>query len=206
MRFCFCIPVGIFLLLVLFPSPAPASVADRILAVVNREVIALSDAQKYREVFLEKRDADDSAALKELIDQALLLAEARKLEILPPSDDEIARVYKKLRLRFGRPETFDLLKTRLALTDDEIEEQIKRQLLIHKLIEQRIHFFVFVTPEEIEAYYQDHPGEFKNQTPEEARKAIQEIRTAEKAQLKLKDYLDRLRAKANIRINHPLPE
>ena len=206
MRFCFCIPIGLFLLLVLFPSPAPASVADRILAVVNREVIALSDAQKYREVFLEKRDADDADALKELIDQALLLAEARKLEILPPSDDEIARVYKKLRLRFGRPETFDLLKTRLALTDDEIEEQIKRQLLIHKLIEQRIHFFVFVTPEEIEAYYQDHPGEFKNQTPEEARKAIQEIRTAEKAQLKLKDYLDRLRAKANIRINHPLPE
>ncbi|HEY5594879.1 MAG TPA: hypothetical protein VIL61_06955 [Nitrospiria bacterium] len=192
--------------MVLFPSPAPAIVADRILAVVNREVIALSDAQKYREVFLEKRDADDADALKELIDQALLLAEARKLEILPPSDDEIARVYKKLRLRFGRPETFDLLKTRLALTDDEIEEQIKRQLLIHKLIEQRIHFFVFVTPEEIEAYYQDHPGEFKNQTPEEARKAIQEIRTAEKAQLKLKDYLDRLRAKANIRINHPLPE
>ena len=206
MRFCFCMPIGLFLLLVLFPSPAPASVADRILAVVNREVIALSDVQKYREVFLEKRDADDADALKELIDQALLLAEARKLEILPPSDDEIARVYKKLRLRFGRPETFDLLKTRLALTDDEIEEQIKRQLLIHKLIEQRIHFFVFVTPEEIEAYYQDHPGEFKNQTPEEARKAIQEIRTAEKAQLKLKDYLDRLRAKANIRINHPLPE
>jgi hypothetical protein len=192
--------------LVLFPSPAPAIVADRILAVVNREVIAFSDAQKYREVFLEKRDADDSAALKELMDQTLLLAEARKLEILPPSDDEIARVYKNLRLRFGRPETFELLKTRLALTDAEIEEQIKRQLLIHKLIEQRIHFFVFVTPEEIESYYQDHPGEFKNQTPEAARKAIQDIRTAEKAQLKLKDYLDRLRAKANIRINRPLPE
>lgn len=206
MRFCFCIPIGLFLLLVLFPSPAPAIVADRILAVVNREVIALSDVQKYREVFLEKRDADDSAALKELIDQALLLAEAGKLEILPPSEDEIARVYKKLRLRFGRLETFELLKTRLALTDDEIEEQIKRQLLIHKLIEQRIHFFVFVTPEEIEGYYQDHPDEFKNQTPEAARKAIQEIRTAEKAQLKLKDYLDRLRAKANIRINRPLPE
>ena len=199
-------PIGLFLLLILFPATSPAIVADRILAVVDREVIALSDIQKYREVFLKKRDADDSAALEEIIDQTLLLAEARKLEILPPPDDEIARVYKKLRMRFGRPETFELLKTRLALTDDEIKERIKQQLLIDKLIEQRIHFFVFVTPAEIEAYYQEHPGEFKNQTQEAARKAIQEIRTAEKAQLKLKGYLDRLRAKANIRINRPLPE
>ncbi|MEK6683657.1 MAG: hypothetical protein AABY46_03265, partial [Nitrospirota bacterium] len=206
MRFGLWLPIGLFLLLILFPATSPAIVADRIMAVVDREVIALSDVQKYREVFLKKRDADDSAALEEIIDQTLLLAEARKLEILPPPDDEIARVYKKLRLRFGRPETFELLKTRLALTDDEIKERIKQQLLIDQLIEQRIHFFVFVTPAEIGAYYQDHPGEFKNQTQEAARKAIQEIRTAEKAQLKLKDYLDRLRAKANIRINRPPPE
>mgnify|MGYP001566731246 CR=1 FL=1 len=206
MRFGLWLPIGLFLLLILFPATSPAIVADRIMAVVDREVIALSDVQKYREVFLKKRDADDSAALEEIIDQTLLLAEARKLEILPPPDDEIARVYKKLRLRFGRPETFELLKTRLALTDDEIKERIKQQLLIDQLIEQRIHFFVFVTPAEIGAYYQDHPGEFKNQTQEAARKAIQEIRTAEKAQLKLKDYLDRLRAKADIRINRPPPE
>lgn len=201
-----CIPIGLFSLSILFPSPSPAVVADRILAVVNHEVIALSDVQKYREVFVEKSDADDSMAMKELIDQKLLLAEALKLEVLTPSGDEIARTYKKLRLRFGRPETFELLKTRLALTDDEIEEQIKQQLLIDKLIEQRIRFFVFVTPEEIEAYYQEHLGEFKNQTPEAARKTIQDIRMAEKSKQKLKDYLDRLRAKADIRINRPLPE
>jgi hypothetical protein len=134
MRFRVYIPIGIFLSVVLSPWPVPAVVADRILAVVNHEVIALSDVQKYREVFVEKRDADDSMAMKELIDQKLLLAEALKLEVLTPSGDEIARTYKNLRLRFGRPETFELLKTRLALTDDEIKEQIKQQLLIDKLI------------------------------------------------------------------------
>jgi parvulin-like peptidyl-prolyl isomerase len=196
--------LGLFLFLVLFRSPAPAIVADRILAVVNHEVIALSDVQKHREVFMEMRDADDAAALNDLINQKLLLAEAKKLEILPPSDGEIAGAYKKLRFRFGRPETFQLLKTRLALTDDEIKPQIKQQLLIQKLIEQRIRFFVFVTPEEIEGYYQEHLGEFKNQTPEAARKAIQEIRSSEKAQRKLVEYVDRLRARADIRINRPL--
>ncbi|MBI3609450.1 MAG: hypothetical protein HY204_01965 [Nitrospirae bacterium] len=193
-------------MLILFPAPAPAGVADRIMAVVNKDVIALSDVQKYREVFEERRDANDAAVLNELIDQKLLLTEAKKLEILPPSDDDIAQVYQKLRRRFGRPETFELLKARLVLTDAEIEQQIKQRLLIDKLIEQRINFFVFVTPEEIETFYQEHLGEFKNQTPEAARKTIAEIRAAEKAQQKLKDYIDRLRAKADIRINRPPPE
>lgn len=206
MRFRVCIPIGLFLLLILFPAPAPAGVADRIMAVVNKDVIALSDVQKYREVFEERRDANDAAVLNELIDQKLLLTEAKKLEILPPSDDDIAQVYQKLRRRFGRPETFELLKARLVLTDAEIEQQIKQRLLIDKLIEQRINFFVFVTPEEIETFYQEHLGEFKNQTPEAARKTIAEIRAAEKAQQKLKDYIDRLRAKADIRINRPPPE
>jgi hypothetical protein len=198
--------LGLLLTLALFQSPALALVADRILAVVNHEVIALSDVRKHREVFMEKLDADDAAALNGLIDQKLLLAEAKKLEIPPPTDGEIAAAYKKIRLRFGRPETFELLKTRLALRDEEIERQIQQQLLIQKLIEQRIRFFVFVTPEEIDGYYQEHRGEFKNQTPEAARKAIQEIRTSEKEQRKLREYIDRLRTRADIRINRPLQE
>ena len=200
------IPIGILIFILADPPTVAAIMTDRILAVVNNEVIALSDVQKYREVFLEKRGAAEADALNALIDQALLSAEARKLEILPPSDDEVARAYKKLRLRFGRPETFELLKSRLSLTDDEIERQLKHQLMIHKLVEQRINFFVFVAPEEIEAYDQEHPGEFKNQTPESIRKAIQEILTAKKSESKLTDYLGRLRAKADIRINRPLLE
>jgi len=203
------IPFGFFLLmfLVLFlASTAPAIVADRILAVVNREVIALSDVQKHREVFMEKRNSDDETALNDLIDQKLLVAEAKKLEVPPPTDEDIAAAYKKLRLRFGRPETFGLLKTRLSLGDDEIVQQIKQELLIRQLVQQRINYFVFVTPEEIESYYQEHQEEFKKQTSEEARKTIQDIRASEKAQQKLKEYIVRLRARADIRINRPLRE
>lgn len=205
MRWLSLIPTGWFLLL-LFSSPAAAITADRIMAVVNHEVIALSDIQIYRELFAQGRELDDSAVLKELIDQKLLLTEAKKLEISQPSNDEVAQAYQNLRLRFGRPETFERVKGRLSLTDDEIEQQLRQRLQTDKLIEQQIQYFVFVTPEEIEAYYQGHPDEFKNQKPEAAREAIREIRIAEKAQSKLRDYLDRLRAKADIRINRPLPE
>ncbi|HET6464584.1 MAG TPA: hypothetical protein VFH55_03120 [Nitrospiria bacterium] len=200
------IPAGIFCFVLACPSPAPAIIADRIMAIVNNEVIALSDVQKYREVFVEKRDADDTTALNDLIDQKLLLAEAKKLEIPPPSAEEVDRAYKKLQLRFGRPETFELLKARLSLTDAEIEQQLSKQLTVDKLIEQRIQFFVFVTPEEIDHYLQDHSEAYKGENLEESRKAIQDLLIGEKGDLKLKDYLNRLRARANIRINKPLPE
>ncbi|MBI3595829.1 MAG: hypothetical protein HY203_01590 [Nitrospirae bacterium] len=206
MRLATLIPTGIFCFVLAFPSPVPAIMADRIMAVVNNEVIALSDVQKYREVFVEKHGTDDSAVLNDLIDQKLLLAEVKKLEIPPPSAEDVDRAYKKLRLRFGRSETFELLKARLSLTDAEIEQQLKQQLTVNKLIEQRIQFFVFVTPEEIDRYLQDHSEEYKSEKPEDARKAIQDLLIAEKGDIKLKDYLSRLRTRANIRINRPPPE
>ena len=206
MRLNVLIPTGVFCFVMACASPAPAIIADRIMAIVNNEVIALSDVQKYREVFVEKRDTDDTTALNDLIDQKLLLAEAKKLEIPPPSAEEVDRAYKKLQLRFGRVETFELLKTRLALTDAEIEQQLSKQLTVNKLIEQRIQFFVFVTPEEIDRYLQDHSETYKGENPEETRKAVQDLLIREKGNQKLKDYLSRLRSRANIRITKPPPE
>ena len=200
------IPTGFLLLLALLSSPAAAVVADRILAVVNNEVIALNDVRIYRELFEEKPEADDPAVLNDLVDQALLLAEARKLEVPPPSDDEVAQAYKKLRLRFGKAETFELVKTRLSLTDADVEQHLRLRLQAEHLIEQRIQFFVFVTPEEIEDYYQARLDDYKHLSPEDAQKAVQDLLIKEKSKSKLKDYLDRLRAKANIRISRPLPE
>jgi hypothetical protein len=194
---------GIFGIVLACPSSVPALLADRIMAVLNNEVIALSDVQKYREVFVERQGVDDSAVLNDLIDQKLLLAEAKKLEIPPPSDEEVARAYKKLQLRFGSPETFNLVKARLSMTDAEIEQQLKQKLTVDKLIEQRIQSFVFINPEEIDDYLQEHREEYKNEKPEDARKAIQDLLIAEKTDSKLKDHLNRLRAAAIIRINTP---
>jgi len=201
MRPRFLIPVWFVSVLVFLSSTADGFVADRIMAVVNNQIISLSDVRKYREVFLAGARPDDSVVLNELIDQKLLLDEAKKLEISPPSNEQIESALNKLRARFGRPETFSLLKERLSLTDEELRRQIEQQLLVQKLVQERIAFFVFVSPEEINTYYEEHPDEFKGQSLDAAQPEITKILTDEKGKQKLKDYLDRLRAKANIRIN-----
>jgi peptidyl-prolyl cis-trans isomerase SurA len=195
------IPVWFVSVLILLSSTTIGFVADRILAVVNNQIISLSDVRKYREVFMAGARPDDSAVLNELIDQKLLLEEAKKLEISPPSNEQIQSSFNKLRGRFGRPETFNLLKQRLSLTDEEIRQQLEQQLLVQKLVQERITFFVFVSPAEIDTYYDEHPDEFKGQSREAAQSEITKILTDEKGKQKLKDYLDRLRAKANVRIN-----
>ena len=199
-------PAGVVGFILALPSMAFPVVADRIMAVVNNEVIALSDVRTYRELFVRSPDADDITIVGTLIDQKLLLADAKKLEIRPPSSDEVATAFEELRGRFQPPETFETLKDQLLLTDTDIKQQLWQQLHIRKLIEQRIHFFIFVTPDDIESYYQENLEEFSGQDPEAARKAIQKIRVAEKARSKLENYLDRLRERADFRINRPRPE
>lgn len=195
----------LFLLLVLllaFPPLAASIVTDRILAVVNNEVISLSDLQKYRALFEPGNTADDSNILKAMIDQKLLFAEALKLEIPPPSVEETELAYNNLHLQIKGLESFEKLKHRLSLSDAEIRQQIRKRLRIDKFIQERIRFFVFVTPEEVEKYYQDHPKEFPDQTLEEIRDALELTLAADKTQINLEVYLKRLRVKTTIRINH----
>ena len=196
----------LFLALLLSPPPARGFVADRIAAVVNKEVIAQSDVETYLDLFTEQRKLDAVSALNEMIDLKLLLAEAKKLEIPPPTDAEVRAALDRLRLSFGRPETFDLLRSRLSLTEEAIMLLLRHRLYADQLIEQRIQYFVFVSPEEIDSYSDSHAEEFKDLPPEEVRKKAQELLIAEKTRSKQSAYLERLRAKANIRINRPLEE
>ena len=193
-------------MLLAMPVFAASIVADRIMAVVNNEVISLTDLQKYRALFESGKTTDDSTTLKTMIDQKLLFAEAQKLEIPPPSEKETNRAYDHLRLQINGSDSFGKLKHRLSLEDTEIRQQLRQRLHINKFIQQRIRFFVFVTPDETEGYYKTHREELHGQTLEEARDEIDEILATDKTRVNLEAYLKRLRVKAVIRINRPRPE
>ncbi|HSG05416.1 MAG TPA: hypothetical protein VLB09_03355, partial [Nitrospiria bacterium] len=70
---------------------------------VNKEVIALSDVQEYGALFPGEGGMDQKAVLDRLIDQTVLLAEAKKLEIPPPAEEEIVFAYQDLESRHGGP-------------------------------------------------------------------------------------------------------
>ena len=182
-----------------FPGLLSAQLVDRILAVVNNEVIALSDVQKYQTLFRKEDDTND--ILKELIDQKLILAEAKKFEIPPPPEEAVQKESEKLMTRLGGEAALEELLKRIILSEAEVRELIQARLTVQQILEERINFFIFVSPREVDAYYQAHAGEFDGLSPDEARGAIQKQLTQSKTKTKREDYLDRLRKRAKVRIH-----
>jgi peptidyl-prolyl cis-trans isomerase SurA len=145
-------------------------IADRIVAVVNDEIITLYDLnealkpyeaniqalgyspEKERETLFKLR----SDLLNRLVDQKLADQQIKKNKITI-SAQEIDRTIE--RIKEARSYTDEDLRARLAeqgLTLEEYRENQKKQLLRAKLVNREIKSKIVITNEEIEKYYKEH--------------------------------------------------
>ncbi len=190
-------------------GPASAVLLDRIVAMVNDDVISWSDLIRYRDFSLRAgplRDAGGSEEarkelLNALINDRLLLAEAKRFETENPTPSKVDHGVEEVMRLCGGEATFESRLKALGMSPADVRAQASDDLLVNTFIDQRINFFVFVRPEDIAAYYEDHAGSFPGKTPEETTSQIEEILKRQIAEKRLTDYLDTLRAKAVIRIN-----
>ena len=194
-----------FLLLTI--SASAEEVIERIAAVVNEDIIFLSDVRRHLAFFDHEnaaKAADPSvmkAALQNLIDERLLAAEAKRFGTDPPPDAEVEKAYSKIRGRFPTEAEFDATLREYAATPEEFRKEVRTRLWVERFVDQRIRFFIFITQDDVERYYQDHAERFKGKKLESVREKIQKEITDERTRVRLKDYINRLRARANIRVN-----
>jgi hypothetical protein len=199
-----------FALLIMFLADSTrAMLVDRILAVVNRQPITLSDLNRYQ-VFLALNDGKKNwevppspspAILQQLIDRKLLLEEAEKFEVGLPNTADLLEAQNRLAKRFTNSEEFQNTLLRWGLDREGLSREIQDYLTVQHFVDQRITFFVIIPPVEIQKYYEDHREEYKNQRLEEALAHITKQLTDLKAKEKLEAYLKKLREKATIQIN-----
>ena len=185
------------------PWMAGAMVLDRILAVVNGEIIALSDVESEL-IFFEGLGISDSAIqekVQKLIDQKLFLTEAKRFDVGNPSESEIQEELQRMQKRFASPDLFEKALRQSGMTLEDLKQKITEHLIVDRFIDQRIRFFVIVLPEEISHYYDDHHSDFQNKPLADVENEIEKLLTTQKAKEKLEDYLSKVRAKANIQIN-----
>lgn len=145
-------------------------IIDRIVAVVNDEIITLFDlnqtlkpyeknlrAQDYPpEVELENLFKLRSELLGNMIDQKLADQQIKKHKI-EASEQEIDMAIE--RIKESRSLTDENLRAMLAkegLTLEEFRENLKQQLLRSKLVNREVKSKIAITDEEIEKYYNDH--------------------------------------------------
>jgi peptidyl-prolyl cis-trans isomerase SurA len=97
--------------------------------------------------------------LNELIDDELLLERARKLAITVP-EGEVDHEIAKLSSPYSAAE-FEKTLSEEGLTPATLREQVRQKLLIDKLLQREIGGRVVITSADVEAYYSNHPGQFR---------------------------------------------
>jgi peptidyl-prolyl cis-trans isomerase SurA len=218
--------IGKFMIvLVLLLTPicsirASAEVIDRILAVVNRQIITLSDLEQEQK--FQATDRGDLPAIQnssegqrqvefeltqKLIEQNLIRQQVQQFPGIDISSEEIEKQMAFLIKENGSSPEWEQKMMQLQLTPEEVREHVRWQLQVMKFFDYRFRQFVVVDSREIEEYYRE------KFLPELAMKAIgrqpslgeveekiRAILAEEKLNLRIDDWLKSLRESASIEI------
>jgi hypothetical protein len=189
-----------------------AQMIDRILAVVNGEIITLSDvraAQRFELVPADVSTDPINAGLQRLIDRRLMLAEVDRYAPPEPSAAAIDAGVEAVRARSSGAEGFDDLLARYGMSREGLRRFVRDTLRLDAYLQQRFASMAQSSDEEIARYYKEHPELFTvngqlrplAEVREEARfRAVQQRQEAF-----ARDWLDGLRRRASLLVLY-LPE
>lgn len=165
--------------LVIWISPAYAE--DKIVAVVNNEVITQKDlndffhfmamqlSREYKGRELEKKLASIKAdLLNRLIEDKLILQEANK-EKIALDETRIKAKINEIKKKYETSAGFQAELMSQGLTQADIENKIREQFLMYAAVERNVRSKISVKPEEITSFYENNKKEF---SPGEKREFI----------------------------------
>lgn len=156
--------ITLMALLTLFSGLSYATeVIDRIVAIVNDDIITLSDFNKYI-VSLPKQtvEINKDQALNDLVEQMILTQEAAKLGITV-TDAEIDRSIENVKGRLDMSdEQMNEMLNKQNLTTEQFRNQWRLQILSGKLVSTLVKGRIAVTDEEIKDLYKQYYGEIEN--------------------------------------------
>ncbi len=158
--------------LILISTLACAEVIDKIAIVVNNEVITQGEIdrllapiyEQYKPLYhgdelIQKLEEARQKIIEQLIEDKLMLSEAKKLNIEIDDRDVEGRLDETIK-RFGPKERFEQALSEQHLTLKDLRSRFKEQLMTRRLIDQKIGSRIMVTPVEIQNYYDKHINEF----------------------------------------------
>ena len=157
--------------IVLLPGPVSAELIDRIVAVVNNDVITLSELYEESEPTFEKiREnvpADQvNAALRKarkdilngLIDRMLVAQKAENSGLSVNDEDVDAAIERIISQNNTTPQRFRRELAKMGLSEELYRKKIKSQILQSKLINYEIRSKIVITDEKVRQYYQESFG------------------------------------------------
>lgn len=137
---------------------ASAVTVDRIAAVVDRQVLTVSEISQMVEIrFFPRLAADEDDHRREVLDaliaQALRLRDVERFVAQDIPADTIEARLLEIQRRFANEAEFLAAVARAELTLDEVRALVKRQLQVEAYIQERFAPLVFITNDDIAEYY-----------------------------------------------------
>jgi peptidyl-prolyl cis-trans isomerase SurA len=159
-------------------AAADVQVVEEIICKVNGDIITRTDLER------DRRDAENEmrkeglngrglqetldyamkGALEKRIDQLLLVQKAKELDV--KVDDMVAKQLANIQRKTGivDPEKFQaFVKEQRGMPFEDYKEELKKSLLVDRVVRQEVSSTIKVKKEDEEKYYEDHKNEFQRQ-------------------------------------------
>ncbi|MCU1348645.1 MAG: Chaperone SurA [Acidobacteria bacterium] len=191
---------------------ASAAVVDRIAAVVDRQVITVSEVSQLVQIRFFPRTADQSEddyrrqVLDNLIAQALRYRDVERFGAEDIPKDSIEARLQEIAKRFASQPELEAAVARAELTMDEVRALVKRQLQVEAYIQERFLPLIYIANDDIDTYYR---GPWTAQRRQrglsippitEVRDEIRSLLKSTRLQEEIEKWTTQLRARANVDI------
>ena len=200
------------LLLAAFPAGLFAETVDRIAAVIDEQVLTVTEVGQMADLRFIARapgmSEDDyrREILEALIAQTLRLRDVERFEPRTVSADMIEARLLEIQGRFASSDEFGAALARTEMSLDDVRALIRRQLQVEVYIQERFAPLLFIANEEIEAYYRDEWTRQRRarglDVPALAtvREEVRQALHAQRLSQEITRWTDRLRLRADVDI------
>lgn len=147
---------------------------DKIVAIVNNDVITQKDlndflnymtmqfSREYKGKDLEDKISSVKAdLLSRLIEDRLILQEAKK-EKVAFDEGRIKSRINEVKKRYNSDAEFQADLMKQGLTQADIENKVREQLLMYGVIEQKVRSKISVRPDEVTKFYEEKKKDFSS--------------------------------------------
>ncbi|MBW2700666.1 MAG: SurA N-terminal domain-containing protein [Deltaproteobacteria bacterium] len=184
---------------------------DEVVAVVNKHVITLSKVRQESALILVERRGEEGLAhqitkafmsqvLDFLINQQVLLDEARRVKLPQVSDEEIRRLLSGFKARFLDAETFARFLFTHSMTEDGIIEVLVRHLRVERLKESKVRSIPKLSEAAVRSYYEANQARFGGADYQTVAEAIRHRLAGERKDKELARWVWALRRRAEVKV------
>lgn len=186
------------------PSFGEPELVDRIVAIIDRDVVTLSEVDQAEAIVRLREQATPSAVqlVERLIEARLVEREVARFNDDPVSESEVARQIELLRQSFDSPEAFDAALAKSGVSLVELRAALARQLAVSRYLERRFRALTYVSEDEVAAYFRE---EIAPSLPTERAPSLDEVEQIrrlleeEKFTERVDNWIEGLKERASIR-------